>query len=109
GESSAALGKHVPGYLPATEDAINPLRSVAAPAASSSEGDIDGPVADEAVPRNERVSGEVVFRMELVIGRPAETRISSVEPAALLVEQGVTGVEGEAAREAPVDLYLQRM
>lgn len=108
-KTCAALGKHVPGKLPTTKSAFKHWRGVSAILASLSEWQLDGAITDKPVTGNECIAGEIIFGMKLVIGRPTQTRIGSVEAAALLVQQRVAGVESKAACEAPVDLNLHRM
>src|ERR1044071_380621 len=87
-------------------DSAPNLRPLPPGPARVAERRVDEAVGYKAVARDEGVAAEVVAGVELVVDRPAERRVAGVEAAALLVEQRVTHVEGEAAREAAVDLYL---
>src|ERR1044072_612785 len=88
-KAGATLGKHVPGYLETTGDRVRPLGNRVTKLASLSKRNVVCAIRDEAMTGNKRVARKILIRVELIIERATETRITDVETARLLIEQRV--------------------
>ena len=103
------LCEHIPGELEATKCRVGPLRKVARELLAPAEWQLVNAIGDEAVAGDEGIAREVVVGVELVVRGAAEARVSGVKAAALLIQQRVARIKGEAVGEATIDLGLERV
>ena len=63
-------------------------------------------ICNKAVSRHERFGAEVHFRIELIVNRSTQARITRVRCTRFLIEQRVARIEHEAASETSIDFKL---